>query len=471
MVEQRRRLFPRVRPLLAFALVLVASWLVWTYLLPPRPRLSIPVGGSFGHAFTADSGLLIANIPGGGVGAYDASNGRLLQQFPGQWPNYELSPDGHKIALVDSGNKVYSVRGLRSGRELGRLQGVEGDISHMRFSADGKVLLIANLSGGRYHIKLWWFESDDGPVTIPGSLPHAAFPESGDDRDCFMNVVLESSANGLIVTEINLCRLDHANHSAVLVKKHELVPGYWAVARDLNTFAVHIPDAKPPRWDIRNTGTGEEIARVPSGGSNYLRYGDEFLLLGCGPQTLLFCENTHKTYTVDQLLADHRHWRPPLTKDWVVVKRPNGKHFFIFHGANSISTVLELTADRSTLLVWKDGAARRPNRWLQLLTPSQAKYGTRLDVYDVESESRVTRVWGYLNPRFSPDGKMLAACRETIGGEVFLDVYDLPPRPPLLWVLGSAIVVWGGLVLLIKVLPWWLMRKRRSAVASSESAG
>jgi hypothetical protein len=194
-------------PLAGFLFILTLSWYVWTWVVPPQPRIIIrPFNDSDFVAFTSDSRILITReFPGSmlpvvsswgvtvgrpsRIQLWNTQDGTLLQTFRDEWAEMDCvlpSPDGLHLVGWARGKpgkspnfiKMYDLlRGEPNQSAI--LPCKYGSPMEFQFSADGNWLGISPRSGYGGHFYLWRIGSDN-LVFFDGHGERLSFSEDGE---------------------------------------------------------------------------------------------------------------------------------------------------------------------------------------------------------------------------------------------------------------------------------------------------
>jgi serine/threonine protein kinase/WD40 repeat protein len=119
-----------------------AQWWVWDLELG-KPVLKKDMGGSRGSDFSADSRRVAVALKDGSVGVYDLRSGKEEARLPGFKPtNVRFHPDGKKLAVASTLQRLVSVVDLEGGKILATLRHSAG-VYDVAWRGDGRLLAAA----------------------------------------------------------------------------------------------------------------------------------------------------------------------------------------------------------------------------------------------------------------------------------------------------------------------------------------
>jgi WD40 repeat protein len=487
--------------MLSFLFLLLASWCLWVWMIPPQPRaIVVPFKDSDFVAFTSDSKLLISrepqwHLPPGEmdwrkevrcpsrIQVWDARSGTLLRTFSDEWADMDRvipSQDSGRLIGWASGKPgkspdVIMTCDLRSGEVFERvtLPAKYWNWAKIVMSPDDRWLGIEPTSGFVEQFRLWRIGSNQ-LMRFDGIGPRLTFSENGE--------FLAASGQGASEFRVEVWRL---NDLTKPWKKHKWPADQGFVFPDCRTAATYRREdfkiAEAKLWDL---ATGRLLATFPAGDSKtHIRFLD---FPPHGKIVTDYVDWTASTAIWDvtgqpKLNSVLNEWRIAISQDrkWLLqseetgvylVGLQSGSAFSLTHSSDSTSSnagAPGLFSSDSTMVVVTNLRRELNNQFVQWLASflpikSPNQWGPVARLWDVQTGAELAAFDGSTEAFFSPDSKTLATLQE----DGTLRLWDIPGRTSIWRILSTAVALW----LFFFVCFWVGARLRRGAALSTSEA-
>lgn len=452
----------------ALVLFLAVVWLSW-WLAPVQSRWSWQPGKRLHLIGYAAGGSQVAvathhysnrgSFPCGPVHIFDTQTGQELHTLldGGQWMDVGLSPDG-KFLLIQEGigkqarQQTLTLYELSSGQEYARLAlalAPNTNFAFWDFSPDGQTLVYTDRQEEQVYLRCWDIPNRSETAVLPHVDGMCTFSPDG------RWIVAGDSFNRLQGPEYRGIRIWEWKQGQKLatLRDYQGTTGVLTFSPDGTMLAAAIFDDSSPAkrmatvkvWEIDST---RELATLKE------CFHPCFSADSSTLATSAYDKNGLRNATS---LWDTTNWQLRTIKD---------------AGPDRSDSMqgMPLNVSTNRRIVLSHGYQDEPGRLAQWIAPKlgwstpvgvQINEVRLLDPDTGTITATIAREGGGLYTVFAPDAKSLALLHHNLpsdDGDI-LELWDVPPRKPLEWLLPA----WAGLAMGLVVLCYWRRRVRVNA--------
>ncbi len=505
---------------LAGALAVCIGACVWE-LVPIYPIRTIRVGSAEPniHAFFADGRALVTSESTdsphkGAIQFWDIETGEKRLSIVGSWSairEFKMSPDDRVFTVLDYDDRL-TMWETATGKQAASFTAFQEEEDlvgryNTQFSPDGRFLIFERrlkANEGPYFLIFWEIETQKVRARVEGYLSDLTIATDG------KQMAIRRGMADWPHIRIERWRLDADFPDAGPFQVHDVIANDVAISPKLDRFAAARRKADPENVDdiqLLDLATGQEMAKVvyinPDWHNNHLRFSpngrfltDDFpyrfyltnrrdepvpplwgteaglKVVGAGLDALQFsrddCWLLVESKDEGVLLYDtakfQKQYKVSVDGDWSNASRV---------GQSFISSEWEsynFTPDSSKVLVTGMSSHDHGNAFTDFLgkyiSAFKPGFPRVVRLWDVQTGKEIGTFSDCDEAIYSPDGKALV----TAYRDGAIKVWPVPPRKPLLTIVGISLVFWlsvvVGLQLCQRLLNWRFNRKSRAHSAA-----
>jgi len=491
--EQPIRCCSPYRRLIVLTLLFAMVYSTLYWITGVQPYATLPINEDNFVLFSPDNSTLVTAAIGEGafgkkhgpLRAWDVVNGIKRFSVATDWQAIEtvlFSPDSSLLAAHEQGGDL-KLWNAKTGEEVATIKTVTHfqNWVNFRFSPDGQYLVFQDCSKGwpdQHHVTFWHIPSQREQGTVESYYDDLAFAS---DSKSFATFRRKDDNDGSHVLLWNL----RPSQAPTLEKDHRINASEVAFAPDLRTFATGDDlvdgNGEVALWDMT---TGKTLASMKFDEKNThlqsLSFEADGRILSAqgGGGTKLDWHWQITLWNVSSTLRAIGSFseRPAISPNgnWLAEPLEAGARLVqvstlerkgdltnnddagpaLFGSFNGMKSYPSSTFSPDSKMVavrrlFKWGKAPSLSKWLpdKVTDFFREPSGSLVRLWDVTTRQEIMGFPQCNEARFAPDGSIIATLHQGQG----IDLWTIPFRKPHWRILGQAVLVWIGAILIIRL--------------------